>query len=50
MTVASPCTGQCVVDGDRCGACRRTLEEIATWASLTDKERARIMEALPERS
>jgi predicted Fe-S protein YdhL (DUF1289 family) len=38
-----------VVEGDRCGACRRTLEEIATWVNLTDVERSRIIEALPER-
>jgi len=49
VTVASPCTGTCLVVGDRCGACRRTLEEIATWLSLTDAERTRIMRELPFR-
>ena len=47
----SPCTKVCTLDpsGHICLGCRRTVEEIGAWASLSDVQRARIMEELPKR-
>lgn len=47
----SPCIKLCVIDSATglCEGCRRTLREIATWASLTDAERRRIMAELDGR-
>ena len=44
----SPCINICVIDPDSglCEGCRRTIKEIATWASLTSGERRRIMAEL----
>ena len=50
-SIATPCVQVCVVDGASglCLGCFRTLPEIAGWARLSDEERARVMEELPER-
>ncbi|MBN9545544.1 MAG: DUF1289 domain-containing protein [Alphaproteobacteria bacterium] len=47
----SPCVKICTYDpaSGLCLGCGRTLGEIAGWASFTDAERRRIMEALPAR-
>ncbi len=47
----SPCIKICVIDPTSrlCVGCARTLDEIATWGSLTDGQRARIMSELPDR-
>ena len=49
--IESPCTKVCTLDptGHICLGCRRTVHEIATWASLSDPQRARIMSELPMR-
>ena len=49
--IASPCVKVCAVDGVSgvCLGCRRTLPEIASWAQLSDDQRAAIMTALPGR-
>ncbi|HRD75094.1 MAG TPA: DUF1289 domain-containing protein [Hyphomicrobiaceae bacterium] len=48
----SPCVNVCVIDpvSGLCQGCFRTLAEIATWASLPEAERERIMRDLPRRS
>jgi predicted Fe-S protein YdhL (DUF1289 family) len=48
----SPCTKVCVMDAENryCRGCRRTLDEIARWAEMSDEERARVMASLPLRS
>ena len=33
-----------------CLGCRRTLDEIARWAGMSDAEREKILAALPARS
>ncbi len=40
------------MDPDRglCLGCRRTLDEIARWAQMSDAERERILAELPARS
>lgn len=49
--VLSPCVGVCTLDDDqRCIGCLRTADEIAGWASFTERERERIMEALEYRT
>jgi predicted Fe-S protein YdhL (DUF1289 family) len=49
--IATPCIKVCVVDGESglCVGCYRTLKEVASWASLTDADRAELMAILPER-
>jgi hypothetical protein len=49
--VETPCINICVIDPATglCEGCGRTINEIARWASLTDGERRRIMEALARR-
>jgi predicted Fe-S protein YdhL (DUF1289 family) len=48
----SPCIKVCQMDPQRglCLGCRRTLDEIARWAGMTDAERERIMAELPARA
>lgn len=46
----SPCVGICTMDeGGLCLGCGRNLDEIASWGSLSDSERASVMAVLPER-
>ena len=49
--VPSPCVDICDVDGSckYCIGCGRSLDEIATWLTITDEQRFAIMEQLPER-
>ena len=48
---ASPCIDVCVIDakGELCLGCRRTLDEIAAWPSLTADEKRAVLEALEQR-
>lgn len=49
--VLSPCVGVCTLDDDdRCLGCLRTADEIAGWASFSERERERIMEVLEYRA
>jgi hypothetical protein len=50
-TIATPCIKVCLIDGESglCVGCQRTLPEVATWARLSDAERADIMATLPAR-
>ena len=47
MTI-SPCIGVCQLDGktQRCVGCGRTIDEIASWSSLSEAERRDIMARL----
>ncbi|MGD9671376.1 MAG: DUF1289 domain-containing protein [Hyphomicrobiaceae bacterium] len=47
----SPCIDVCTMDPETglCAGCGRTLQEIAAWASISDAERERIMDLLPQR-
>ena len=49
--IETPCTKICTLDasGRICIGCRRTVDEIAKWASLTDEQRRRIMKELRRR-
>ena len=49
--IATPCVQVCIVDGRSglCLGCYRTLPEIGGWSRLTDRQRATIMAALPDR-
>jgi uncharacterized protein len=48
--IETPCINVCVVDpSGHCVGCGRSLREIATWSTLSDEARRRIMTALPER-
>jgi predicted Fe-S protein YdhL (DUF1289 family) len=51
MSIQTPCTRICTVDprSGLCLGCGRTLDEIARWTALTDRERARIMAEAPQR-
>jgi predicted Fe-S protein YdhL (DUF1289 family) len=47
----SPCNKVCVIDpaSGFCRGCRRTLDEIAAWGSLTPEAHRGILAQLPER-
>ncbi|TPW31288.1 DUF1289 domain-containing protein [Pararhizobium mangrovi] len=49
--VESPCTGVCRIAAEDglCSGCRRTIDEIAGWSTMTAGERHRIMLELPDR-
>ncbi|WP_236614792.1 DUF1289 domain-containing protein [Sphingobium baderi] len=46
--IESPCIKVCLLDetGRTCTGCGRTLEEIARWSRMTDRERSVIMARL----
>lgn len=47
----SPCVSICEMDAQSglCRGCRRTLNEIARWSSMTEAERDQVLAALPAR-
>lgn len=46
----SPCINICTLDEQQiCLGCRRTLDEIAEWASMTAETQWRIIGELPQR-
>lgn len=49
--IQSPCTRVCTIDEATglCSGCGRTIDEIARWSQMTDKERGRILASLPDR-
>jgi uncharacterized protein len=51
MTVESPCLKVCVMDpaSTFCVGCGRTINEIAAWSRLSDPEKRKVVDALPER-
>lgn len=51
MSPASPCLNICVLDTSRtCIGCRRTLDEIARWARMSDAEKRQVLARLDEES
>ena len=48
----SPCVKVCQMDPGRnlCLGCKRTLDEIARWGTMSDAERERVMAELARRS
>jgi uncharacterized protein len=51
MSLQTPCIKVCVIDpaSRLCAGCGRTLDEIGRWGSMSDAERAAVMDALPAR-
>jgi predicted Fe-S protein YdhL (DUF1289 family) len=51
MSLRSPCIKVCAMDPARsvCLGCCRTLDEIASWGSMSDTERERVMSGLTAR-
>jgi len=49
--IASPCTSVCTIDPATgwCAGCLRTIDEIASWGSLDDRDRRAIWKLLPRR-
>ena len=49
--VASPCTNVCKLDPRTgwCEGCRRTLDEIAAWSTMTDAEKRAVWAQLKQR-
>jgi uncharacterized protein len=47
----SPCTGVCRIapQSGTCEGCRRTLSEIADWPMLSAREKAAVLDQLPQR-
>jgi uncharacterized protein len=50
-SIATPCIQVCVMDSTSglCTGCGRTLDEIARWGSMSEAERARVIDGLPKR-
>jgi predicted Fe-S protein YdhL (DUF1289 family) len=46
--VPSPCIGVCVLDQRAriCRGCRRTIDEIAAWSSMTDAAKRAVLRRL----
>ncbi|MDS0261241.1 DUF1289 domain-containing protein [Haloarcula sp. S1CR25-12] len=42
----SPCTNVCAVADGVCVGCGRTVSEIASWRSMTDAERERVVDEI----
>ena len=51
-TATSPCRQVCRLDDTRsfCTSCRRTLPEIATWASLAEARKREVIASIDRRS
>lgn len=47
----SPCINICRIEPTSrlCIGCQRSIDEITQWSKMSDAERQRIMDALPER-
>jgi predicted Fe-S protein YdhL (DUF1289 family) len=50
--VKTPCVKVCQMDPRRnlCLGCKRTLDEIARWGTMSDEEREQVLAELPRRS
>ncbi|GAB6862454.1 DUF1289 domain-containing protein [Haloplanus litoreus] len=44
--VSSPCVGVCETEDGICVACKRTVEDIAEWPSMSERERIERMQEL----
>lgn len=51
-TPTSPCVRICVIDepSGLCRGCLRTLEEIATWSTMAEETRRKVMATLSSRA
>ena len=49
--IKSPCLKSCKLDSNDkiCIGCKRTIEEIKKWSSLSDKDRSKILMNLKNR-
>lgn len=49
--VASPCIQICIIEPSDglCAGCARTLDEIASWGSMSNDARRAVMQMLPRR-
>ena len=49
--VPSPCTNVCRIDPSSgwCEGCRRSLDEIAAWGGLDDRQKLAVWDALAQR-
>lgn len=50
-SLETPCVNICLLDAETglCLGCGRTIEEIASWAAMSDSERRAVMDALQAR-
>ena len=44
--VDSPCTNVCALENGLCVGCGRTVDEIASWGSMSDDEREAVVRAI----
>ena len=49
--VASPCVNVCQIDPQTgyCMGCMRTIDEIADWLEMTNKEKQQVLDRLEQR-
>ncbi|MGH8193015.1 MAG: DUF1289 domain-containing protein [Woeseiaceae bacterium] len=47
---ASPCINVCTLDGRNvCVGCKRTIQEIIDWSTMTAEQQWKVVNALPDR-
>ena len=49
MIVNSPCINICELQNDYCVGCKRTIDEIINWQTLSDEEKAEIITQIQQR-
>ncbi|MEP6739004.1 MAG: DUF1289 domain-containing protein [Caldimonas sp.] len=51
MQTPSPCTNVCTIDAASgwCAGCMRTIDEIAAWGVLDDRQKRSVWKLLPAR-
>ncbi len=47
--ISTPCINICVMDRKLCIGCGRTLDEIASWGTMSEAERRGVIALLPWR-
>lgn len=47
--VTSPCINVCRMENDLCAGCFRTIDEIASWATVGDADKQQIVAAAEQR-
>lgn len=49
LSIETPCINICKLENNVCIGCKRTIEEIVAWSSLSDYERKKIIKSLDNR-
>ncbi|MBD3166666.1 DUF1289 domain-containing protein [bacterium] len=47
--IPSPCIGVCQMEGAYCAGCKRTVDEIARWRAMTNRQKKEVLAELEVR-